>query len=261
MITTEYDILLDAGVRRGSGGSSLVSVTVTAFNYGHFLPECLDSVAGQTHQELELIVVDDMSGDATAQIAEDWLGSRGDRFERVRLVRHRTNEGLSRARNTAFRLAEGGCVFVLDADNALYPRAIARLLEAIEEAEAGVAYSQLEFFGDLSRIGVADVWNPASFIPRNYVDAMSLVSKKAWERVGGYRDMNYGWEDYELWCKFIEHGIEGAYVPEILCRYRVHGGSMTSRMTAEQQRRLARTAHEITALHPWLDVVLPPAET
>ena len=230
---------------------ALVSVVVTLFKYGGYLADCLGSVAAQTHPRLELIVVDDASGDDSAALAQAWLETHRDRFERTELIRHGRNQGLSQARNTAFVAARAEAVFVLDADNTLYPRAVARLLEVMEDTGAGVAYSQLEWFGAERRLGVADVWAPDLFKPANYVDAMALVSKAAWARVGGYRHLDFGWEDFDLWCGFVEHGIEGVFVPEILCRYRVHPGSM---LRTETDPRTLRMAQRLMALHSWLDL-------
>ena len=227
----------------------LVSVVVTLFNYGHYLEECLRSVVAQTHRRLELIIVDDHSTDDSAAVAKAWLATHHARFERVALLRHTANQGLSIARNTAFAAAQGEYVFVLDADNAIYPRAIARLLDAIRSGDYGVAYSQLELFEDESRLGDADVWDPDRFQRHNYVDAMALITKAAWARVGGYTIMKFGWEDYDLWCKFVELGISGLFVPEILCRYRVHGKSM---LRVQTNPRAGAVIKDMMTRHPWL---------
>jgi glycosyltransferase involved in cell wall biosynthesis len=243
----ETEVLFDVGGAAREG--PLVSVVVTLFNYARFIDECLGSVAAQTHRRLELIVVDDASTDSSAEAAQAWLAAHAARFERTLLIRHRENQGLSQARNTAFEAARADPVFVLDADNAIYPRAIARLLEAMEDTGAGVAYSQLEWFGAVARLGYADVWDRELFKPANYVDAMALVSKAAWAKAGGYAHLDIGWEDFELWCRFVEEGIEGVFVPEILCRYRLHGGSM---LRTETDPRTLRIAQRLMSLHPWL---------
>lgn len=239
-----------------AGPGPLVSVIVTLFNYAAFLPECLDSVAKQHHRPLELIVVDDGSSDESIETARNWMTAHGDEFERCLLIQHGENYGLSQSRNTAFAACKSEYAFVLDADNAIYPRAIGRLLTALSTSEAGAAYSQLEMFGAVTKLGMADVWDVEYFKKGNFVDAMGLIAKSAWREVGGYTNMNYGWEDYEFWCKFIEHDITGVFVPEILCRYRVHGTSMTADIVAGQNLKLVRVIHEITALHPWLDLTL-----
>jgi GT2 family glycosyltransferase len=57
---------------------------------------------------------------------------------------------------------------------------------------------------------------------------MGIIRKSAWEAVGGYSHIDEGWEDYDFWLKFVDAGLTPGYVPEILCRYRVHGRSRTA---------------------------------
>ncbi len=236
----------------GRPPADLVSVTVTLFNYGRFLEECLDSVKAQRHSSLELIVVDDCSTEASATMAAlGWLSRYSDRFYQARLYRHVRNQGLAEARNTAFYRAASDFVFVMDADNMIYPRAIGRLYEVMASGAFAGAYTQLERFGDVHDLGVADVFSEEGFIAAdgNYIDAMAMVSKEAWERVGGYAHIEDGWEDYDMWLKFLDHRLKMAFIPEILCRYRVHGSSMVRQQNIEalvslQQRMIMR--------HPWL---------
>lgn len=228
----------------------LVSVCVSLFNYERFLPSCLDSVLGQLHPELELIIVDDASGkDDSAQAAVEWTRKHAHRFHRTVVIRHEHNQGLAEARNTGFREARGNHVFVLDADNEIYPRAVGRLLETARNLDCAAVYSQLEFFGDEQRLGFADVWDKRHFVNGNYVDAMALIARDAWARVGGYSHLEGGWEDFDFWCKLIDDNLEATYVPEVLCRYRVHGSSM---LRTDTHRAHERLAIEMISRHPWL---------
>ena len=65
-------------------------------------------------------------------------------------------------------------------------------------------------------------------LKNNYVDVMALVKKSAWQQVDGYSHIERGWEDYDFWLKFVDAGLTPGYVPEILCRYRVHEKSRTA---------------------------------
>ena len=231
---------------------ALVSVAVSLHNYARFVPECLGSVAAQTHGPLDLIVVDDASdADDGAEVAAEWLAAHAGRFARALLLRHRRNQGLAETRNTGFAHARGEAVFVLDADNVLYPRAIARLHATMRAEAFDAAYSQLEFFGAEQRLGYADIWRRENFAAENYVDAMALVSRRAWAAVGGYTGFDGGWEDYDFWCKFIDGGMVAAFVPEILCRYRVHEHSM---LRTEHRGRREDLAVRLTLRHPWLRI-------
>lgn len=230
----------------------LVTVAVSLFNYARFLPDCLESVAAQRHAAIELVIVDDGStDDDSVPVARDWMQAHAERFGRVLLLRHRRNQGLAQTRNTAFEHARGANVFVLDADNQIYPRAIGRLQQAIDDGGFAAAYTQLELFGAQAGLGLADVWQPEWLRQGNHVDAMALISARAWRDVGGYTHMDGGWEDYDFWCKFVEQGFIVGFVPEVLCRYRVHPGSM---LRAETSRAYGNLFVEMTLRHPWLSL-------
>lgn len=228
----------------------LVSVIIPLFNYQSRIAECIESVAKQTYESLEIIIVEDYSSDQSALRAVRALRAHTNRFVSARVVSHRRNEGLAASRNTGFALANADYVFALDADNEIYPRAIERLVEVMLSSGAHTTYSQLEFFDEDIGLGLADIWDPRRFALGNYVDAMALVRKSAWAVVGGYSKMEVmGWEDYDFWCKFVEKKLFGVFVPEVLCRYRVHKASM---LRSESNPRIGKLHDEMVRRHRWL---------
>jgi glycosyltransferase involved in cell wall biosynthesis len=207
----------------------LISVCVTLFNYAEFLEDCLDSLKQQTHSRLDIVVIDDASQkDDSLAVARLWAEQNQTSFYRIRVHQHVRNQGPAEARNTAFRLAMGDYVFIIDADNQIYPRAIARLYDAMISGGFDATYSQIEKFGDHRAIGDADIWDIDEMRGHNYVDVMALVTKAAWAKIDGFSHIEDGWEDYDFWLKFIDAGFAAAYVPEILSRYRVHKKSRTA---------------------------------
>lgn len=223
-----------------------VSVAISCYKYGKEAIEALTSVLPQTEPVVDLVVIDDCSPDDSADVLETWLRSNGDSpvFGNVTLARHLQNQGLSRSRNTALSLVTTPYIFILDADNQLYPRAVQVLREAIECSGRAMAYSLIEKFGDEAGIINNSLWVPEQFSYGNYIDAMSLLRTSVLRDLGGYRPMinNFGWEDYDLWCSFVDHGLRGCHVPQILCRYRVHKASMlrtvTNQFFSEDTRRV-----------------------
>ena len=224
------EALLDQEV---SGRAPLVSVTISLFNYEKQIPECLDSVAAQTLGPIELIVVDDCSTDGSARVVTYWLEENGPRFTRFRLLRQPRNRGLARARNTAVARADAPFVFVLDADNILYPPCLDRLYAALQMSDASFAYCYAESFGEKTGLVNLKPWNPSWFSDNNQIDAMVLMRQSVWEQVGGYStDMPVmGWEDFDMWFKIARLRGWGIQVPEILTRYRVHSTSMLNAVT------------------------------
>lgn len=212
-----------------------VSVIVTCYRYGRECLEALDSLRAQTEMRFDVIVLDDCSPDDSAARILEWMAQhRGEgRFRTLKLLRHKENQGLSQARNTAIAQVQTPYVFILDADNLLYPRCLKALREALENSGAHMAYSLIECFGEEQTLIGNELWQPEKFAFGNYIDAMAMIRLSALEAVGGYRRMpyNFGWEDYDLWCAFVDRGFVGCYVPQILCRYRVHGQSMLRNVT------------------------------
>jgi glycosyltransferase involved in cell wall biosynthesis len=235
-----------------SGASAPVTVCVSLHQYADYIVECLESVRAQTLDDVSLIVVDDHSRDGGERRVHEWLKAHGGRFASAELLRHERNLGLAPARNTAIGRARSPYVFVLDADNGLYPRALERLYAVVEETGAPFAYSILERFGDEQGLLCCEDWSRERLAQGNYIDAMALLRRSTWEAVGGYRQMRFsGWEDYDFWCRCAEAGLDGRALPEILCRYRVHSRSMRRSATDTLREHLA-LCDEMREAHPWI---------
>ena len=103
-----------------------VTVLVTLFNYRQHVARCLDSVLAATPPlgGLEIVVVDDASSDGGPIWSKRVMGSTS---VPMLLARKALNTGLADARNVGLSLARGRQVFVLDADNWIYPPCLAVL--------------------------------------------------------------------------------------------------------------------------------------
>jgi glycosyltransferase involved in cell wall biosynthesis len=119
-----------------------ISIVIPAYNAADFLPKCLDSILCQAMEELEVIVIDDGSTDGTPGIGDKY--ARDD--PRV-IVVHKSNAGVSEARNAGIRLATGEYVWFVDADDVIAPGACRELygLAAGNDADVVVFdYSRTE---------------------------------------------------------------------------------------------------------------------
>jgi len=229
-----------------------VAVVVPLYNYAHLVTEALASVAGQSLDSLELVVVDDCSTDDSLAVADAWMARHGGRFVATTLLRTVGNQGLALARNAGFAAAEAAHVFPLDADNTLEPRCLWLLLEKLLTTSAAAAHPTLQHFGGSFKCVPAQPWSPERLRRGNYIDAMALVRKSAWAAVGGYTKGDFtGWEDYDLWCRFVEHGFWSEAVPEAVAGYRVHHESMLKSTTEPSMDRVVAA---IRREHPWLTV-------
>ena len=207
-----------------------ISVITALYNHAQHISGALASVASSIGVELELIVVDDGSSDGSGTAVTRWMAANED--VPALLLRHPVNRGLAETRNHALGLARGELIFVLDADNEVYPRCLRRLQDTLDhDSDAAFAYCSLEMFTGTDCLGLLNVfgWQPERLRAGNYIDAMSLLRTAVIrEDIGGYpTDARlHGWEDYALYCRIASAGMHGARVPEILGRYRVARHSM-----------------------------------
>jgi glycosyltransferase involved in cell wall biosynthesis len=235
-------------------GDAEVTVVIPLYNYADYVIEALESVHAQTLISLDLVVVDDASTDASLAVTLDWVRLHAGRFNRVIISRNRRNAGLGVTRNAGFDAAETPYVLPLDADNRLRPTCCAVCLDAIRGTGAAFAYPSLQQFGDATDMIGLEPFQPMRFVSGNYIDALALIAKSAWAEVGGYDDIPYGWEDYELWCSFVERGLWGVHVPQLLAEYRVHARSMLRTLTDERANKL-RLIGELERRHSWVTVL------
>lgn len=234
---------------RGHVGAR-VTVSVSLYNYESTVLEALETTSEQTLEHLHLIVVDDSSDDNGLQKVLIWAVNNASRFGSVRIASNDSNSGLARTRNLGFELATTEYVFVLDADNRMYPRCLERLLEGIAGTDLAFVWGIGEVFGDESRLISATKWDPDRLAIGPYIDAAALIKREAWSSVGGFREMPaMGWEDYDFCCRIHENGLAGQVVPEMLWSYRTHKESMLGSLNGSHYSELRRW---MVREHPWL---------
>ena len=147
--------------------SPLVSILVPAYQAAPWIEATLESALGQTHPEVEIIVIDDGSRDATLERARTVATRHPHRIR----VETQANAGASAARNHALRLARGEFIQYLDADDLLSPRKIelqlARLASVENGAMASCAWGRFETDPDSARFVDEDVFR--DFVPVDWL--------------------------------------------------------------------------------------------
>ena len=105
-----------------------VSIVVPVFNVADYLRRGIDSILSQSFRDFELILVDDGSTDDSGNICDEYVA----KDNRIRVV-HKTNGGVSSARNAGLDLALGEWVYFPDPDDELYPDCLMTLASGISE--------------------------------------------------------------------------------------------------------------------------------
>ena len=105
----------------------LVSLVVPTYNRAHLVTRAIDSALAQTWRDIEIVVVDDGSTDATAAALAAYAGNAA-----VRVIRHPLNRGATAAKNTGLNALRGEFASILDSDDELVPHAIETLIAAFD---------------------------------------------------------------------------------------------------------------------------------
>jgi hypothetical protein len=208
-----------------------VTVVTAVYNHGEEISLALDSLAGSEFADWEVVVVDDGSTDGSGDRVADWANCHPEIA--LALISHPVNRGLPVARNVGLDFARGEYVFVLDADNAVYPNCLGDLAAALDrDPSSSFAYGPIATYDRSGPAGLVSFfpWEPERLRYGNYIDAMAMFRVSAVRALGGYSSDRriYGWEDYDLYCRLAEHAYSGAFVDRIVGRYRVSATSMIS---------------------------------
>jgi glycosyltransferase involved in cell wall biosynthesis len=217
-----------------------VSVIIPAFNAARWISQTLESVAAQTFEDLECVVVDDGSTDETADIVSRF-GSP------VRLIRQ-PNGGVARARNVGISNARGRYLAFLDADDAWLPSKLEQQIEIFRHnPRLGLVYTSLKVVdaeGALLRIltcaDPADALRsrlllaPAPPVP---LAQSGVVPAEVLEQVGGFDERFSTAQDTDMVCRLArEYPL--ARLVDPLTIYRDHAGGIHRNMCAFEQNML-----------------------
>ena len=192
----------------------IVSVVIPVFNGASDLAAAIDSALNQRNCRVEVIVVNDGSTDATA----DLIASYGDRVRAI----HQKNlgaSGLAKTRNNGVLAATGEWIAFLDHDDLWKPEKLSRQLDRAFTQNADVVYSNARNFGDVDR--VADLRSdPAamlegdlfrSLLADNFIVMSSAMMKRSvFDAIGGFTESPVVAEDWDLWLKAAAAGASFA---------------------------------------------------
>jgi Glycosyl transferase family 2/Glycosyl transferases group 1 len=206
-----------------------VSIAVTLHNYEREVLEALASIDLSVYEDYEVLVLDDASTDGSVAAVREFLHQRP--WLPAALLRGRVNRGAGASRNALARRCRGELMFVLDADNLIYPSALGRLVEALDrDPGASFAYPLIAVtqFGATTGLLSRYAWDPHGFAAGNYIDSMAMIRLDDHAALGGFTEdaRLHGWEDFHFWCACAASGRRGTLVPEVLADYRHSGHSM-----------------------------------
>lgn len=200
-----------------------VSVVIPNYNYGIFLAQAIDSVLAQTYPNIEIIVIDDGSTDASEKVLDNY----GDKIRWFK----QTNGGVSRARNRGISESGGDFIAFLDADDIWLPEKIERQLKLFaDDSEIGLVHCGFVDFDNAGSLAEhldgMEGWVAESLLSyrRSVIlggGSATVVKRKAIDESGGFdENMRIG-EDWEFYYRIAKNYKVG-FVPQVLLKYRIH---------------------------------------
>lgn len=225
----------------------LVSVVIPCFNYGPLVEKAIRSVLTQTFSNLEIIVVEGGSTDASTVAEVRRLEALGlpNTFFYYRPERHFAGDN----RNFGIGVARGRYICCLDADDELRPVYLEVAVFLAEIFGYDVVTPSVKCTGESDLLWMVPEPHYPDILSENQVATAALFRRSAWAHVGGFRDWGLGQqhvhEDWDFWIRVLGHGFVAQTIREPLLLYRVHSGSLSSGagLKLDQQRELLQTTN------------------
>jgi glycosyltransferase involved in cell wall biosynthesis len=198
----------------------LISVVIPVYNSSGTLKKCLESVLSQTGVGFEVVVVDDGSTDSTAEILDEFRC----RTPRIRPLR-RSHVGIVPALNAGLAAARGSFIARMDADDVCCAgRLKAQRDHLLRHPETGLVGGRVLYGGDrrrqrgyavhvdwLNKIRTPEEIQLNRFVESPFAHPSVMFRKRLIDQHGSYRDGPFP-EDYELWLRWFDAGVEMAKI-------------------------------------------------
>jgi len=219
---------------RPAPAAALVSVVIPTYNRAHLICDALDSVVAQTYRPIEIVVVDDGSTDATADVIDEWLKRPGNDTVMLRFVAQE-KRGKNPTRNRGILESTGGLISFLDSDDRYRPLKLEKQVTRFADPQVGAVYCGIAnadmMTGEtetlahaypegrlFERLLIKDITNPTSTY---------MVRRSVLDRVGLFDEAMSGRTDWEMALRIARDHVIAA-VPEPLVEFRAHGGARTA---------------------------------
>ena len=245
----------------------LVSFIIPLYNYKKYIGYCIQSLLNQTYDNLEIIVVDDCSTDSSVEKAKKF------KDHRIQVVELTKNGGYSAAKNHGIIRSRGELICILDADDMLTKKSVAKRVEKIEQSEVDFLHADaIAIYGNMSlddcyRINISKLPMFSEKLHRKRENSLErfstpyhmhaqtvMVRRNVYNKFGLYDESLRSRSDREMWWRFFgqkdgdkEH-ISRCFLEYPVVYYRYHDKSMTTKRNKNRKydkevRRLSEEAY------------------
>lgn len=231
---------------------SLVSIVVRTYNRPDYLERALRSIARQTYENVEAVVVSDGGVDVADVVA---------RFERARLIVHETNRGAIPSANTGLRESRGEFVGLLDDDDVLFPDHVGTLVAALRRSGSDIAHADtISAFYDTSvdektpygySLFLNKLGEPTELYLGDGIGPMAALFRRSIALAcGGYDETLEHAEDWDFWIRLAAR-CDFVHVRRVTSMYSIRNDD--TNMMSYNSAGFARTVQRLTEKFPLED--------
>ncbi len=219
----------------------LVSVLIACYNHRDFLDECLKSVLGQSFQDWEIVLVDDLSGDSSYEVAQRWAAKDA----RIGVFQNETNLGTYGTQQRALELSTGEYVAILNSDDYWEANKLSlQVAELDKHQEATWCFARARSIGSSADKGIEmpgeswpnqGVFNAISLLlPQNEIAASSVIFRR--DGLKFNPELRYSGD----WLALLLASLRGpaVAVPEVLSYWRQHESNSYVRSPAQLEEEI-----------------------
>ena len=208
-----------------------VSVIIPCYNSERTITRAINSVVKQSHQNLEIILVDDKSNDSSIEIIESLIQQH--HTHQIHLISLNKNEGVGNARNIGIKNSCGDFFAFLDADDYWHPQKLELSLQKFKENPhidfiftSYYIYKNETMYEYSPSIKVISL---KTLLKNNYIGLSTVVIKlNKHQRSNIYFTNRRKRQDYELWLSLLKKGFKAEYIKKPLTTYHVQKKSLSS---------------------------------
>lgn len=207
----------------------LVSVVIPTYARNDMLERAINCIQNQTHQNLDIIVVDDNPPKSEFRLSAQKIMQKYASDARIRYIQNPRNLGGSGARNVGIEASKGEYIAFLDDDDEYYPEKIEKQLKVFMDSDSdnlALVYCDVEHVGRNNHVDcVIRKRYRGNCLYEAIEDdclastSMWLVKKSLLESVGNFSIVPCK-QDSTVILKLLKKGYEVDFVPEVLCSYR-----------------------------------------
>ena len=206
----------------------LVSVIVPCFNSVDFIFEAVSSVLCQTHQNFEILIVDDGSTDGTRDLLQKEFQSE----QKIVILEHETNLGAGGARNTGISLAKGKYLAFLDADDIWHPTKLEKQVDVMDKESCVISHTSYVLVNEqrCQIISTNQCSQDLGLIDYMKTTGIGMSTAMINRELTGSVEFSTARtrQDTMFWLELLSRGFVSKAISEVLVDYRIRRGQISA---------------------------------